>query len=93
MSVLYCVVVVCCGVRIPSDPMFLIVLPQREGYCKSVGDALEDNTRLRSLHVHFLFESSHELSVMIEGLCRNERLTELSIEAPGLTGMYRVSDT
>ena len=93
MSVLYCVVVVCCGDRIPSDPMLLIVVPQSEGYWESVGDALEANYCLRSLDIDIPFEISDGWSVMIEGLCRNERLTELSIETPDdLRGMYRVSD-
>ena len=92
MSVLYCVVVVCCGDRIPSDPMLLIVIPQSEGDCKSISDALEANHCLRSLHVHFFIGSSYELSVMIGSLCRNERLTELTIDIEDLIGMYRVSD-
>ena len=88
LSVLYCVVVVCCGVRIPSDPMLLIIIPQE---WESVGDAFEANYCLRSLDIDLPFESSHELPVMIKGLCRNERLTELSIGATEVQGMYRVS--
>ena len=76
--------------------MFIPDVPQmpsgkHERYWESVGDAVAANTRLRSLHVNLPNESSHELPVMMEGLCRNERLTELSLKAPEVRGMCRVS--
>ena len=84
-------------------PVFLIVIPQMSGgkserFWKSVGDALEANHCLRSLHVRQIslkgFHTPHELSVLIEGLCRNERLTELTIITNDLRGIYmRVSET
>ena len=75
--------------------MLLIVIPQSydgrsEGYWKSVGDALEANHYLRSLHVqpHILtFEKSHELFMMMKELHSNERLTELTIVTNDLRGM------
>ena len=77
--------------------MLLIVIPQvsgwaSEGCWKCVGDALEANHCLRSLDIDIPFVSSHGWSVMMEGLCRNERLTELFIGSLDLAGMYRVSD-
>ena len=75
--------------------MVLIVIPQwseSKGYWESIGDALEASHCLRSLHVHFPLGWSRGLSMMKEGLCMNERLTELSIDTDDPMGMYRVSD-
>ena len=100
LFVLYCVVVVCCGVRSPSDPMFIPDVPQvssgkHERYWESVGDALETSRCLRSLDIQFMkgFYAPHKLSLTIESLCRNETLTELTIITDYLRGMYIVSDT
>ena len=47
---------------------------------KRIGDAMEASHCLSSLHIH-LDEVSwpHELSAVLTGLCRKERLTELTI--------------
>ena len=70
-------------------------LADKTDYWKKTSDTLEDNHSLRSLHIHCSasFSSPHEWSEMIESLCRNERLTELTIDTGvDLRGMYRVPD-
>ena len=67
-----------------------------EDYWKKTNNALEGNHCLRSLHIHCSgpFSSAHDWPKMIGGLCRNERLTELTIGTSyfKLGGMYRVPD-
>ena len=94
-----------CPCRNLFDPVFLCPLIQGlqwgfgeyEGdYWKKTSNALEGNHCLRSLHIHCSrpWDAPHEWYEMTESLCRNERLTDLSIEGSyyNLRGMYRVPD-
>ena len=64
-----------------------------EVYWTRIGDAMEASHCLSSLHIHLDKGSlPHELSAVLTGLCRMERLTELTIVAKhGLEGRYVLS--
>ena len=61
-----------------------------EEYWKRIGGALEASHFLRSLHIHLVGGARpHELSAVLTGLCRKERLTELTMDTGcGLRGMH-----
>ena len=92
-----------CPCRNLFDPLLLCPLIQAqtsvedvEDYWKETTHALEGNHCLRSLHIHCSgsLVLPFQLSEMIESLCRNERLNELTINAGYLRqiGMYRIPD-